>query len=165
MHDHQSSQLISPSHYQTVTLIQIICHGFPFHMECSNVCSAGSRSIRQSAQESYRHPYRSIQGGCRAWDRPGPRQPAAHCPHLGWWNHKQVSQSSSNTRLTSSTRLEASREEVLKEFPDVDVRLVQCDLSNVESVKNASQIINGYKENVDIVINNAAVVGPQCVFP
>jgi short-subunit dehydrogenase len=43
----------------------------------------------------------------------------------------------------------------------VEVRLLQVDLSDMSSVKKAAEEVNGYKENIDIIINNAAVLRPS----
>ena len=55
-------------------------------------------------------------------------------------------------------RLEESRSKLLEEVPGTEIRLLQVDLSDMTSVRRAAEEVNKYDENIDIVINNAAVV-------
>lgn len=59
------------------------------------------------------------------------------------------------------TKLEAARDVILKDSPTVSIRLLQVDLSSMASVRAAAEQVNKYEENIDIVINNAAVMGEQ----
>lgn len=55
-------------------------------------------------------------------------------------------------------RLEESRDKLYQDAPGVAIRLLQVDLADMRSVRRAGDEVAGYKENLDIVIDNAAVV-------
>lgn len=59
----------------------------------------------------------------------------------------------------STQKAEQARKEILKENPDADVEIVQLDLGNLKSVKQAAAKVTK-EPQLDILINNAGIMMP-----
>lgn len=58
----------------------------------------------------------------------------------------------------SASKLDTVADALLAEHPQVNVRKLIMDLSSQESVRRAAKEVNMYEENVDVLINCAAVL-------
>jgi len=58
------------------------------------------------------------------------------------------------------TVLKESKDALLKDTPNANVRLVVCDLASQESIRKAAAEINAFEENLDVVINSAGIMAP-----
>ena len=52
-------------------------------------------------------------------------------------------------------KAESAREELLKDYPDANVRILQLDLSDLSSIDSFAQNIIDHKIDIDIFVNNA----------
>jgi NAD(P)-dependent dehydrogenase (short-subunit alcohol dehydrogenase family) len=59
----------------------------------------------------------------------------------------------------SQGNLDKVKEKLHAEAPGVEIRTVILDLSSQESVRKAAETINAYKEPIDVLINNAGIMG------
>ena len=55
-------------------------------------------------------------------------------------------------------RLEDAQKAILADLPSAKIRLLQIDLSDMTSVRRAADEVNRYQDNIDIMVNNAAIV-------
>lgn len=58
-----------------------------------------------------------------------------------------------------TAKLQETEDVIKKANPNVPVRLLNLDLSDMSQVREAAKEVNGYSENIDILMNNAAVMG------
>jgi NAD(P)-dependent dehydrogenase (short-subunit alcohol dehydrogenase family) len=61
----------------------------------------------------------------------------------------------------SLDKAERAREDILKSVPGAVVDLLRLDLSSLQSVRAAAEEFNGQYERLDILMNNAGVMGPD----
>ncbi|KAG2177057.1 hypothetical protein INT43_007713 [Umbelopsis isabellina] len=54
--------------------------------------------------------------------------------------------------------LDETIDKIKQETPDANLRSLVLDLGSLKSVKEAAAQVNGYEENIDVLINNAAVM-------
>ena len=47
---------------------------------------------------------------------------------------------------------------MVREYPTASLSPLLIDLASLESVENAAREVNGYKENIDVLMNNAAIM-------
>jgi len=59
----------------------------------------------------------------------------------------------------SLTTLRASESEILTQHPNTNIRLLEIDLSSLESVRAAATQVNAYPEPIDVLLNNAGLSG------
>ncbi|KAG2177098.1 hypothetical protein INT43_007754 [Umbelopsis isabellina] len=57
--------------------------------------------------------------------------------------------------------LDDTVQNIKKEMPDAHIRTLVLDLGSFKSIRRAAEEVNHYSENVDVLINNAAVVYPK----
>lgn len=57
--------------------------------------------------------------------------------------------------------LDDTVQHIKKETPDANIRTLVLDLGSFKSIRKAAEEVNQYSENVDVLINNAAVVYPE----
>ena len=56
------------------------------------------------------------------------------------------------------SKVDETISDVGREYPAVSLRPLLIDLGSFESVEDAASEVNGYKENIDVLINNAAIM-------
>lgn len=56
--------------------------------------------------------------------------------------------------------LESTREEIIKAFPEINVKVLDIDLSSLESVRSAATTLKSWDDvtHVDLLVNNAAIM-------
>ncbi len=59
----------------------------------------------------------------------------------------------------SMTKANSARDKILAEHSSADVELVELDLSSLDSIRRAAQIVNA-EERLDVLINNAGIMVP-----
>lgn len=57
-----------------------------------------------------------------------------------------------------TAKLQETADAINKAHPNVPVRLLKLDLGDMSQVREAAKEVNGYSENIDILMNNAAVM-------
>ncbi|KAJ2957923.1 hypothetical protein NQZ79_g6389 [Umbelopsis isabellina] len=57
--------------------------------------------------------------------------------------------------------LDDTVQNIKKETKDANIRTLMLDLGSFKSIRKAAEEVNQYSENVDVLINNAAVVYPE----
>jgi len=60
--------------------------------------------------------------------------------------------------VRSSERGEAARKELLEKKQQRDIRVMQCDLSSMESVRNFTEEFKDNYSSLDVLVNNAGVI-------
>lgn len=60
--------------------------------------------------------------------------------------------------VRSTERGEAARKELLEEKPQRDIRVMQCDLGSMESVRNFTEEFKDNFSSLDVLVNNAGVI-------
>ncbi|MFO7699045.1 MAG: SDR family NAD(P)-dependent oxidoreductase, partial [Acidimicrobiia bacterium] len=59
----------------------------------------------------------------------------------------------------NTDRAEAARRDILADLPDAELDVIELDLASLRSVRSATSALAGATERLDILINNAGVMG------
>lgn len=62
------------------------------------------------------------------------------------------------SRLAFHYSLEETTAAIKKETPNANIRLLDLDLVDLDSVRKAAREVNGYSEPINVLINNAATM-------
>ncbi|KAK9452457.1 hypothetical protein V1511DRAFT_464461 [Dipodascopsis uninucleata] len=83
---------------------------------------------------------------------------------LGFMTAKSILSKSPKLMIISGRseeKMNKSRKELEELFPEASIRILLMDLSSPSSVRKAAAEVNSYKENIDVLINNAGIMAVE----
>lgn len=58
----------------------------------------------------------------------------------------------------NASKANAIAQTIISSFPDVKTRVLVLDLGSQAQVRTAAEEVNGYEENIDVLVNNAGIM-------